>query len=233
VNQLTTLLRESDKKIAKTQAETDQAAKQEQDRKTLSDNLSSAKQIESDTKLIVKEVVTPLYDIASTSIAGKCQASITSDKFAAVTSASVVAIKKYEVDNALDPIISTRILGEERKAATDVYNFASRMLTTIRTCGPKEPGKPALYDPLDVIGETVNFYITGTGSLTPSWKLVRLTAPLAPNFITGTRKDTNTLILAMGRPNTSGDTPKASLAMDNQMLSQILSQAITARISQQ
>jgi hypothetical protein len=37
----------------------------------------------------------------------------------------------------------------------------------------------------------------------------------------------------MGRPNTSGDTPKASQAMDNQILSQILSQAITIRINQQ
>jgi hypothetical protein len=64
----------------------------------------------------------------------------------------------------------------------------------------KPPPGPALYDPIDLIGETVNFYITLSGSVTPTWKLVRVTAPLAPTFASAIRKNTNTLILTLGRP---------------------------------
>lgn len=204
----------------------------EAEQKILTDNLSKAKQLETDTKLITKEVVTPLYDIATNSVASSCQAGITSDKYAAVTAASVVALKKYGVDNTQDPNESTRMLNEEAEAAKETYNSAISMLTKIKNCGPKEKPKPALYDPLDVIGETVNFYVTATGSVTPTWKLVRITAPLAPTFLSGTRKDTNTLILALGRPSTAGDSSPSSKPMDNQILSGLLSQAINTNLNQ-
>jgi hypothetical protein len=82
-----------------------------------------------------------------------------------------------------------------------------------------------------VISETVNFFVTGTGSVTPTWKLVKVTAPLAPVFLSGSRKDTNTLILAMGRPAAAvaGGAITASNAMNNQILASILSQAITTQ----
>ena len=81
-----------------------------------------------------------------------------------------------------------------------------------------------------MIGETVNFFVTSTGSVTPGWKLVHVTAPLAPTFLAGSRKDTNTLILAMGRPApAAGGGVVGSNAMNNQILSSILSQAITVQ----
>lgn len=231
------LIREFNTKIqgfneAKTplnQAQTDEKKRLEDEQKTLTDNLAAAKQAEADTKLLIREVVTPLYEIATNSIANACQDSITADKFAATTSASVVAINKFAVDNAQDSKTSTEFLKKEQDAEKQTYKFASHMLQTIKTCGPKEKSKPALYDPLDIIGETVNFYVTATGSFTPSWKLVRIAAPLASTFVSGTRKDTNTLILVLGRPNSSGD-GGPSKAMEQQILSQILSQAITVRI---
>jgi hypothetical protein len=212
------------------QAEQDKKAK---DQKTLSDNLSKAKQLEADTRLIVKEVVTPLYDIATSSIASSCQKSVTKDKYAAVTSGSVVAIKKYAVDNTEDPVESTKLVGEEGTAAKEAYDHAVSMLKTIKDCGPPEKAKPTLYDPLDVIGETVNFYITATGSVTPMWKLVRINAPLATTFMSGTRKDTDTMILALGRPSpAAGSTSSpSSKPMDNQILSGILSQAINNSVA--
>jgi hypothetical protein len=204
---------------------------QEKEKNILSDNLAKAKQLEGDAKLLVKEVVNPLADIAAASLASTCQADVTAEKFAAISSASIVAVNKYGVDNAQDSANSTKFLNGAKVAAQQTFEHATNMLNLIKNCGPKEKAKPALFDPLDIIGETVNFYVTATGSFTPSWKLVRITAPLAPSFVSGTRKDTNTLILAMGRPNTSGDTPEASTAMNNQVLSQILSQAITTRIN--
>ncbi|MGJ5199248.1 hypothetical protein [Bradyrhizobium sp. HKCCYLRH1030] len=225
------------KRLGEAKEKTEQQLKELQDQiqeqKTLKDNLAKAKQLEINSKMLIQEVVTPLSDIAANSIADKCLAGVKAERLAAVTSASVVAVKKYGVDNAQDGKTSTEFLNGEQAAATDTFTHADNMLRQIKNCGPREKPKPALYDPLDVIGETVNFYVTATGSVTPSWKLVRITAPLAPTFISGTRKDTNTLIIAMGRPNTSGDIPKSSEAMNQQVLAQILSQAITTRINQQ
>jgi hypothetical protein len=216
----------------KTQQDLDEILRQQKEQETLTSNLAQAKQLEADSKMLIAEVVNPLSDIASSSISAKCNKDVAAEKFAAVASASVVAIKKYGVDNAQNTNSSTEFLNGEKLAAQETFSHATKMLNSIKNCGAKEASPPAKYDPLDVIGETVNFYVTTTGSVTPSWKLVRLTAPIAPTFLSGTRKDTNTLILAMGRPNTSGDTPKASDAMNSQLLSQILGQAITTRINQ-
>lgn len=231
INELNSFLQQLPNATDKTQTQKDDAARAERERNILSDNLAKAKQLETDARLLIKEVVNPLSEIAANSIASSCQSGVTAEKFAAITSASVVAVDKYGVDNAQDSATSTKFLNGEKIAARQTFDHASNMLNLIKNCGPKEKPKPALYDPLDIISETVNFYVTASGSFTPSWKLVRITAPLAPNFISGIRKDTNTLIFAMGRPNTSGDTPKSSTAMDNQVLAQILSQAITTRIN--
>lgn len=61
----------------------------------------------------------------------------------------------------------------------------------------------------------------------PTWKLVRVTAPLASTFVVGTRKDTNTLIIAMGRPDTKGGVATSpSAAMNQQIASSLLGQAV-------
>lgn len=216
------------KGLREQQTESNQKTK---DEKTLSDNLVKAKQVEADTKVLISEVVTPLYDIANNSIANSCLKSVTKDKYTAVTSGSVVAIKKYGVDNAETPDASKQLLDDETNAAKAVYNSALSMLTTIKNCGPKEKAKPSLYDPLDIISETMNFYITANGSVTPMWKLVRVTAPLSTTFLSGQRKDTDTLILALGRPAAPGAGTLSTQPIDNQILARILSQAINSSVS--
>lgn len=65
--------------------------------------------------------------------------------------------------------------------------------------------------------------------MTPMWKLVRITAPLAPTLLSGTRKDTNTLIVTLGRPSYQDGKAAPSSAMNQQMLTSILSQALANR----
>jgi hypothetical protein len=94
----------------------------------------------------------------------------------------------------------------------------------------KKKDGPPVFDPVSTITETIYFYVTVTGNVTPTWKLVRVTAPTAGTFLSGMRKDTNSLILSMGRPTpgTNGGAPTTP-GIDNQILYSILGQAITAR----
>jgi hypothetical protein len=105
------------------------------------------------------------------------------------------------------------------------------MMADYSACAVKKRNDPPkVYDPIDAISETVNFYVTSTGSVTPMWKLVTVTAPLAPTFASAIRKDTNTLILSLGRPIISSDgSVSASQSMNNQILASLLSQAIAQR----
>jgi hypothetical protein len=76
-----------------------------------------------------------------------------------------------------------------------------------------------------VISQQVNFFITATGNVTPSWKLVRISGPTAP-MLAATRKDTNTLTIALGRPTTTPDgSVVASTPMNNAILAAILGPA--------
>jgi hypothetical protein len=87
--------------------------------------------------------------------------------------------------------------------------------------------KPPLVRSRHQISETVNFYITSSGTFAPTVKLVRVTAPLAPARVTGNRKDTNTLIISMGRPDIKdGKVAGPSAAMNQQVRSSLLQQAI-------
>ena len=222
-----------DKAENKTQQQLQQLQAETAEKNKLTDNLAKAKQFEADSKMLINEVVNPLASIASTTVASKCLSTIQAEKNAAVATAAVVAVKKYGVDNAQDSKTSTEFLNGAEAAARETFTHADNMLREIKGCGSPDKPKPALYDPLDLISETINFYVTATGSVTPAWKLVRLTAPLSSTFFSGTRKDTNTLILAMGRPNVGADGAAPSEAMKNQILAQILSQAITTRVNAQ
>jgi hypothetical protein len=138
------------------------------------------------------------------------------------------------VDAAQSLPLLQQALAEMQVAGLDVVSYAKSMAREIYNCAqqpkPAEKKKIIAYDPIDLVSETVNFYVTYSGSLTPAWKLVRLTAPIAPNFLSGSRKDTNTLILVMGRPvSTDENGPAPSRAMDNQLLSSLLRDAITQR----
>jgi hypothetical protein len=84
------------------------------------------------------------------------------------------------------------------------------------------------YDPISTIGQTVNFFVTSSGSVTPTWKLINVTAPLANTFLSASRKDTNSVIISMGRPVVAADgTISASQSMNNQILAAQLGQAIS------
>jgi hypothetical protein len=102
-----------------------------------------------------------------------------------------------------------------------------QIIGSLKTC-PKLPAPqptPLVYDPLDLISETINFYITSSGSVTPTWKLVRVSAPVSSTFFSASRKDTNTLILALGRPDLTKNA-NSSIAVTNQILTSTLKDAL-------
>jgi hypothetical protein len=45
-------------------------------------------------------------------------------------------------------------------------------VATRRIKAAEKKAGPPVYDPISTISETVNFYVTVTGSVTPTWKLV-------------------------------------------------------------
>ncbi|MDI3562433.1 hypothetical protein [Bradyrhizobium sp. Arg816] len=120
----------------------------------------------------------------------------------------------------------------EQAAKKAVYAAANTMLNSLDGCRitPEKPAAQPLYDPIDVIQETINFYITTSGNLTPSWKLVRITAPTASPFLSGTIKNTDTIIITMGRPLIQDGTVVASAPMNNSQQAALLGQAINSRL---
>jgi hypothetical protein len=191
-------------------------------------NSAEATTDETRTQAIINNIVKPLYGIASTSLDASCLPKLTQSQFKAIALSAEVSADVIKVDNAVDDTISGDALVAVRKDMNNVIDATNTMLSQMKACKtPKKPPGPPQYDPIDLISETVNFYITASGSVTPGWKLVKVTAPLAPTFFSGSRKDTNTIILAMGRPapSSSGGITGSS-AMDLQILSSTLSQAV-------
>jgi hypothetical protein len=191
---------------------------------------------ETRTQAIINNIVKPLYTIASTSLDSSCLTKATQSQFQAITWSAKVSLNVIDVHNATDDNTARAALEAVKAARNKVIDFATEMVSEISVCSAAakkaQPKGPPQYDPIDLISETVNFFVTGTGSVTPTWKLVKVTAPLAPVFLSGSRKDTNTLILAMGRPAPvagGGGTITASQAINNQILAAILSQAITTQ----
>jgi hypothetical protein len=192
---------------------------------------------ETRTQAIINNIVKPLYGIATTSLDPSCLVKATQSQFEAITWSAKVSVNVVNVDNATDEAGAKAALEAVRAARKKVIEFATEMVSEIARCSAstkRELAKgPPQYDPIDLISETVNFFVTTTGSVTPAWKLVKVTAPLAPTFLSASRKDTHTLILAMGRPAPAqGGGITSSNAMNNQILAAILSQAImTQRIA--
>jgi hypothetical protein len=186
------------------------------------------------TQSIINNIVKPLYGIASNSLDPLCMKEATQDQFEAITWSAKVSLAVIDVDKATTDDDATTALESLRSAKKQVIDFTSKMISEIRACSArakvKQASGPPQYDAIDVISETVNFYVTMSGSLAPGWKLVQVTAPLAPTFLSGFRKDTNTLILAMGRPviGPAGGVASSS-AMDRQIFASILGQAIVSR----
>jgi hypothetical protein len=156
-------------------------------------------------------------------------------QFEALAQSANLSAFVVQIDIAKDVDTSNRALGRARDAHSAVINATNDMAGKMEVCAQrtaeinkeKKAAGPPVYDPIAGITETVYFYITLTGSITPTWKLVRVTAPIAGTFVSGMRKDTNTLILTMGRPIAGPNgAPTASMAMDNQILYAILGQSL-------
>ncbi|MGJ4970008.1 hypothetical protein ACQR1N_08640 [Bradyrhizobium sp. HKCCYLRH1073] len=192
---------------------------------------SEAAEIEKRTQAAINNVVKPLYGIASSSsFEGECMAEITLNQNKAIVWSVGVSSNVIKYDQA-SGAAKDDALKAVQNDFKETINAANKMIAAYKVCaGQKWKDKPKVYDPIDAINETVNFYVTSSGSVTPAWKLARVTAPLASTFASASRKDTNTLILAMGRPVVAPDgSISASQTMNNQVLSSLLSQAIAQR----
>jgi hypothetical protein len=201
--------------------------------------INDAETIEKRVQSVINNVVKPLYSISSNSFEGACLKNVTSDQYQAITWSANVSIwvnRAYSASDLKDEsgaeVEAVGALKKAKDAAKEVVNFATKMMDEMDVCSKKQKQmakKTPTYDPVDVIGETVNFFVTSSGSIAPGRKLTRVTAPLAATLFSASRKDTNTLILAMGRPApAAAGGITANSAVNNQILAGILSQAITS-----
>jgi hypothetical protein len=198
----------------------------------------NAPKIEHDTQLIIKTVVTPIYELANTiKLPAKCLSQMLSSQITAVGKSADVSIDKVKIDDADpngDPDIILKLYADEQASKKAAYAAADSMLETLRGCKipplkPVEAAQP-LYDPIDLIQETINFYITTSGNITPSWKLVRVSAPLTSPFLSGQIKNTDSIIITMGRPVVQDGKVVASNPMNISQQAALLGQAINQRL---
>jgi hypothetical protein len=192
-------------------------------------NGTEATDIEARTQAIINNIVKPLYAIASASSFEKsCLETVTQKQNQAIIWSIGVSKNAINYAQAADKDKP----GALDAVKNDFTNTVNDLIDTYTNCA-KDSGKNTKikkYDPISTIGATVNFYITSSGSVTPTWKLINVNAPLASTFLSGSRKDTNSFILSMGRPIVSDDgSITASEAMNNQILASQLSQAISQR----
>lgn len=223
-------------------------------------NSAEATSIETKTQAIINNVVKPRYSIAQGALDGSCHKPVAEAHFEAIAQSANVSTFVINIDKVAEfasdhataaPPSKTddeRLKAAAAQSAADLQKLidardkvivaTNTMRDAMLTClaetkkiqETKKREGPAVFDPVSTISETVNFYITLTGNVAPSWKLVRVTAPTSGNFLSGTRKDTNTLILSMGRPTpgTNGG-PPTTPAIDQQILYSILGATVATR----
>jgi hypothetical protein len=186
----------------------------------------------------VNNIVKPITDILGASYPA-CVSDLTQLRNEAIVQAALVSADKIEVDNATKPADSSAALAklkEQMKGTIDKFgkkhpgleDVMQSVLDQLNTCPGRKskPTPPIEYDPFDLVSQTINFYITSSGSVTPTWKLVNVSAPLNGTLVSGSRKDTNTLIIAFGRPDLmKGST--LNTAISNQILTSTLKDALS------
>jgi hypothetical protein len=210
-----------------------------QDKTTVDDNKQAALLQETKAQTYINNIVKPITDILGASFPA-CVKDLTQLRNEAIIEAALVSADKIEVDRAMTAPESKKALdalneqlsGTPGKSDTGLEAKVEDVLAQLKTCpsrrAPKSP--PQVYDPLDLVSQTINFYITSSGSVTPTWKLVSISAPLASTFASASRKDTNTLIIAFGRPDlTKGGA--SSTAISNQILTSTLKDALGGRLA--
>lgn len=207
---------------------------------TIDENKQIALQLENKAQTYINNIVKPVTDIMVASFPA-CVQTMTQLRNEAIIRAALVSGAKIDVDRATVIADSDAALaklrealegkaGKDGKKSGGLEQEVEDVLAELKTCPlKKQPApKPQMYDPLDLISQTMNFYITSSGSVTPSWKLVQVTAPLSGTFASASRKDTNTLIIAFGRPDLS-KSGGGNTAVSNQILTSTLKDALGTR----
>jgi hypothetical protein len=210
------------------------------DQHTIDENKQIALQLENKAQAYINNIVKPVADILVASFPA-CVQTITQLRNEAIIRAVLVSGAKIDVDRATvlsdSDTALTKVretlegnVGKDGKKTGGLEQKVEDVLAELKECpSRKQPApRPLMYDPLDLISQTMNFYITSSGSVTPSWKLVQVTAPLSGTFASASRKDTNTLIIAFGRPDLSKN-GGGNIAVSNQILTSTLKDAIGPR----
>ncbi|MFK4502887.1 hypothetical protein ABIF86_007178 [Bradyrhizobium japonicum] len=214
-----------------------QKLQKDQDAEDAATAIANSPKVAQNVHDVIENVVKPLYDLAiTTDLPKKCNLQMQRDRASALSSAAEAAIAKSNIDNAKPEdfklVISS--FAAQLTARSVVLAKSQAMLTDITGCKepPTKPAKPAvaLYDPIDLIQETANFYITASGSVAPSWKLVRISAPLGSPLFSATAKTTDSMIVTMGRPNIENGRQVPSKSMENSLQASLISQAINSRL---
>lgn len=212
-----------------TQEEKTAIVAQEYDNRALEGVKGEGAQTEQKAQAILKNIIVPAADILAPSFPG-CSKDVTQLKFKGTIQAVEVSNYKLSLDHATDLTKANSILSDMTKnGLTPLERTSHDIVADLKRCQSThaQAAKVAQYDPIDLISQTINFYITVSGSVNPAWKLVRVSAPIAPALGTASRKYTDTMIIAFGRPDP--DKP-GSTALSNQILTSTLRDAlVTAR----
>ena len=200
--------------------------KEIQDQHTIDENKKIALQLETLAQSYINNIVKPITEILSASFPA-CVKVVTQLRNEAIIQAALVSNDKIDVDRATTAGTSTDAMTALNTKLDELEVVVRKVVGELKTCPqlPAPRAAPSAYDPLDLISQTINFYITSSGSITPTWKLTRVSAPLAGTFASASRKDTNTLIIAFGRPDLSKE-GGGNTAISNQILTGTLRDAI-------
>ena len=126
-------------------------------------------------------------------------------QIAAIDGTTPSATKLSQLSDSLNKLKSAndalnKTLADQKSEELKIENSVYSIIKEYGACtNPSLKAPEPVYDPLALISHQVNFIITSSGSITPTWKLARITVPNSPNLIAASRKNTNTLIIALGR----------------------------------
>jgi hypothetical protein len=194
-------------------------------------DVTQAGQIEKHVQNVINNVVKPLDALYSPTLPPACLKTVNEFRDEAIQASIDVSIAVDTINTANEKHDQETIETQFTKLKGFADTVSARTMSMAqaisgKTCQTPKPKDVASYDPIDLISEQVTFYVTLTGSVSPAWKLVAITSPIAPSLFTATRKDTNTMILALGRPAAQGGL-SGNVAVSNQILAGMLSQALS------
>lgn len=196
-------------------------------------DVTQASQIEKHVQNVINNVVKPLYALYSPTLPAACLKTVNQLQSEAIQASINVSIVVDTINAANEKNDQNAVATEFNKLKTFADTVSAKTMSMAqaingKTCQTPKPQDVASYDPIDLISEQVTFYVTLTGSVSPGWKLVAITSPIAPSLFTASRKDTNTMILALGRPASAAQGGlSGNTAVSNQILSGMLSQALS------